>query len=117
MKHFFYLQALLFTLIAVSCNAQTFKTPSPKTPSYENLLSLNESSFASLQYESPTSITTTTKKETPTPTPSIPKSNLLKVSTIAPTHYADTHNAFFCRMERKINKKFVMPVRIRLEGF
>jgi len=116
MKHFFYLP-FLFILMAVSCNAQTFSIPSPKTPAYENLLSLNESSFASLQYESSISITTTAKKETPLPTPSRPKSNLLKVSTIAPTHYADTHNAFFCRMERKINKKFVMPVRIRLEGF
>lgn len=39
----------------------------------------------------------------------------LKYALIPPTFYADTHNAFFCRTERKIAKKFVMPIIFRLK--
>lgn len=109
--HVYIILTFIFTATSL-CNAQTLPVPSLQSPTYDYLLNLSESNV-----EKRPSISSTSRI---VPIPSIlpkRKENLLKVTTIAPTHYADTHNAFFCRMERKINKKFIMPVRIRLEGF
>ncbi len=110
---------LLYTCMI--CNAQTIAFPPPMTPQYQFLLQNTPPAF--LQ----SSLTDFSIPSNTEHAPSLPSiHNFLsyssnkdaeQVTTIAPTHYADTHNAFFCRLERKINKKFVTNVRIRLEGF
>lgn len=109
--------SLFFFFVAMSCSAQTFTSPSPKIPAYQDLIAKSDVSGFMLRDISLESRTTEGENANSTILTPKTKEALLKVSSISPTHYADTHSAFFCRLERKINKKFVMPVRIRLEGF
>ncbi|MGB0931503.1 MAG: hypothetical protein ACPGVB_12035 [Chitinophagales bacterium] len=101
----------------LSCNAQTLSVPSPEIAVYEQLINLSNTSVFSLQNTLEDFKSKDIEKVSSVALSPKTKEGLLKVSSISPTHYAETHNAFFCRLERKINKKFVMPVRIRLEGF
>ncbi|MEZ4884604.1 MAG: hypothetical protein R3E32_07765 [Chitinophagales bacterium] len=124
MKHFsLHLYCFSFFIFtAISCNAQTFTEPKLQTPTYHRLINTSNFTTAAIQLTLLDSSPISYMQEIPSKdagyVPNLDKKmDLWKVSTISPTHYADTHNAFFCRLERKVNKKFIMPVRVRLEGF
>lgn len=115
-----FLGVFLFCITMI-CNAQNIATPPPITTQHQFLRQNTQSVFLQSLLMDAT-IPSNVKQA-----PSLPPiHNFLsyssnkdaeQITSIAPTHYADTHNAFFCRLERKINKKFVTNVRIRLEGF